>query len=130
MPKPAVGGIPYSNASTKSKSMRWASSNPFRNKLSCSSNALRCKIGSFCSEYAFTISHPPAKVKIYKGSKTQEIVSPQYNWTWSFRRQAQAFVSHVLDDTLSLNPASDALEDLKLIEAMWQMELGVNSSNA
>lgn len=72
----------------------------------------------------------PAKVKIYKGSKTQEIVSPQYNWTWSFRRQAQAFVSHVLDDTLSLNPASDALEDLKLIEAMWQMELGVNSSNA
>jgi predicted dehydrogenase len=62
----------------------------------------------------------PASVELYRGSQIQQIVSPQSNWTWSFRRQAQAFVDNILDGTEPLSPGSDAIEDLRLIEDMWR----------
>jgi len=50
MPKPAAGGIPYSNASTKSLSIRCASVKPCLNNSSCSLNRAACSTGLFCSE--------------------------------------------------------------------------------
>ena len=64
-----------------------------------------------------------AQVELYKAGASQLIISPQLNWTWAFRRQAQAFVDDILDDRLSLNSGFDALEDVRLIESMWREEL-------
>lgn len=69
------------------------------------------------------LKNVPAKVELYKAGKVQEIISPQCNWTWAFRRQAQAFVTDVLENKPTLISAEDAIEDLKLIEAMWKKEL-------
>lgn len=69
------------------------------------------------------LKNVPATVELYRAGDTQEVSSLLCNWTWAFRRQAQAFVDDVLNEAPSLSSAEDALEDLKLIEQMWQMEL-------
>ena len=48
------------------------------------------------------------------------------NWTWSFKTQANAFVNDVLKNTPSVNPGIDALEDLRLCEKMWKMQIERN----
>ena len=68
------------------------------------------------------LKNVPASVELYKAGKVQQIISPQCNWTWAFRRQAEAFVSGVLDGSGILIPGSDALEDLRLLETMWAAE--------
>lgn len=65
----------------------------------------------------------PATVEIYKAGAIQHVIQPQANRSWAFRRQAEAFMTDVLDDRPSLNPGVDALEDLRLAEAMWRLEL-------
>jgi predicted dehydrogenase len=65
----------------------------------------------------------PATVELYQAGKVQNIVFPQPNWSWSFRRQAEAFVEDVLGGQQSLISGADALADLQLIEDMWRMEL-------
>jgi predicted dehydrogenase len=64
----------------------------------------------------------PASVELYRAGKTQEILAPQCDWTWSFRRQAEAFVADVAAKRPSLNSGADALEDLRLSEALWRAE--------
>lgn len=64
----------------------------------------------------------PASVELYKAGAVQQVISPQCNWTWSFRRQAEAFVAAVLDGGPLLISGADALEDLRLIEAMWSAD--------
>ena len=58
IPIPEVGGIPYSNARTKSLSIIIASSSPFSLSLICSSKRSSWSIGSFNSEYALHNSLP------------------------------------------------------------------------
>jgi predicted dehydrogenase len=69
------------------------------------------------------LRNTPATVELYKAGKIQEIISPQCNWSWAFRRQAEAFVTDSLEGRLSLNAGADALEDLRLGEEMWRLEL-------
>lgn len=66
------------------------------------------------------LKNVPAQVEIYRAGNEQQILTPRPNWTWAFRRQAQAFVDDVLQGRSGLNPAVDALEDVKLIEEMWR----------
>jgi predicted dehydrogenase len=65
------------------------------------------------------LKNVPASVELYRGGTIQQLVSPQCNWTWAFRRQAEGFVSGALDGSGTLSPGADALEDMRLIEAMW-----------
>lgn len=65
----------------------------------------------------------PASVELYRAGKVQEIVSPQPSWSWAFRRQAEAFVADSLDRRAPLASGADSLEDLRLHEAMWRLEL-------
>ena len=58
IPKPAVGGIPYSKAFIKSSSICWASSSPSALALACDSNLSFWSIGSFNSLNALHISLP------------------------------------------------------------------------
>ncbi len=69
------------------------------------------------------LKNTPATVELYRGGAVQEIHSPQCNWSWSFRRQAQAFVDDILENRESITPGVDALEDLRLAEEMWRLEL-------
>jgi len=65
------------------------------------------------------LKNVPATVELYKAGAIQEKISPQCNWTWAFRRQAEAFVAAVLDGAQTLSSGADSLEDLRLIESIW-----------
>ena len=69
------------------------------------------------------LKNVPARVELYRAGKVQEVSSPRCEWSWSFRRQAQAFVSDVLEDRVSINAGADALEDTALIEQMWRFQI-------
>jgi predicted dehydrogenase len=83
----------------------------------------------FFSDGRITIKTPPALmrnnpavVEVYRAGKTQELSVPQVYWSWAFRRQADAFVSDVLENRPSISAGEDALEDLRLIEEMWRKD--------
>lgn len=65
----------------------------------------------------------PAAVELYRAGSTQQITLPQCNWTWAFRRQAEAFVKDVVEGTTPLSSGADALVDLQLIEEMWRADM-------
>lgn len=73
------------------------------------------------------LRNTPATVELYKAGAIQQVLSPQCNWSWAFRRQAEAFVADSLEGRPSVNPGSDALEDLRLGEEMWRLELARSS---
>ncbi len=67
----------------------------------------------------------PAKVELYRNTgRGEEIVAPLANWSWSFRRQAEAFVADVHHGRQPIASGQDALEDMALIEAIWQAHVG------
>jgi predicted dehydrogenase len=68
------------------------------------------------------LKNVPASVEIYHAGKRQETLLPRLAWTWSFRRQAQAFVDCVISGRESLTPGADGVQDLLLMEEMWRME--------
>lgn len=68
------------------------------------------------------LKNVPAEVELYKAGTTQEVLMPQCDWTWSFRRQAEAFVRDALDGKPGLSSGADALEDLRLMEELWRKD--------
>lgn len=74
----------------------------------------------------------PGSVTVYKAGKTQEKVTPCIDWSWAFRRQAEAFVNDILQDKPMRNSAEEAYKELVLIESIWKAEmqrLGVKTQN-
>lgn len=69
------------------------------------------------------LKNVPASVELYKAGSVQQVIQPRPNWTWAFRRQAEAFVNNILDQRPPLSPGSDAIEDLRLIEEIWHADL-------
>lgn len=65
----------------------------------------------------------PAQIELYRGADGFESRVPHIGWTWSFRRQAEAFIKDVRSDGESLTSGADALIDMKLVEDMWRLEL-------
>lgn len=85
------------------------------------------KIEIFFEHGCLTIKPPPqmlrnlpAEIEIYRGSTIQTKTIISSGWTWSFRRQAQAFIDDVQAGTASEGNGKDALGDMRLIEEMWQ----------
>jgi len=70
----------------------------------------------------------PAEVELYKRGNKHELSSPICGWTWSFRRQAEAFIEDVIQGKARLTDGEDALEDMGLVEEMWKKELGIEHS--
>lgn len=68
------------------------------------------------------LKNVPASVEVYRAGKVQEISVPQCDWTWAFRRQAEAFVHDICTGSPSISPGSDAIEDLRLIEQIWSVD--------
>ncbi len=65
----------------------------------------------------------PARVELVRADERQELVAPQSDWTWAFRRQAQAFITDLRQGRVPLASGEDALEDMRAMEAMWRMEV-------
>jgi len=70
---------------------------------------------------AFLINYP-SSVTIHKDKpgKSLEIIIPQSDWVWSFRKQAESFVDVVLSGNKSIANASDGLQDIEFVEKVWE----------
>jgi predicted dehydrogenase len=65
----------------------------------------------------------PASVEIYIAGKTQKVEIPCIDWSWAFRRQAEAFVNDILENKPMRNSAEEAYIDLLMVESIWKTEL-------
>ncbi len=75
------------------------------------------------------LKNVPASIELYRAGTVQEIIAPQINWTWAFRRQAEAFVNAVLDGSPLLIGGDEAIEELRFIEQIWRTALGRSDGN-
>ena len=68
------------------------------------------------------LKNQPANVRIYKEklSGEMETVNPIADWSWAFKRQSEAFIGNVLTGSGSIASGEDSLEDLHIIERIWQ----------
>ncbi len=64
----------------------------------------------------------PAEVEIYRGREGHSFTRPlpEDRWSWSYQREAEAFVRAVLDDTPTRSSGQDALADVRLFEEIYQ----------
>lgn len=65
----------------------------------------------------------PARISVYYGDDRKESVRPQAQWSWSFRRQAEAFVGDIAYDREPIASGADSLQDMVLIEDIWRRHL-------
>ena len=68
------------------------------------------------------LRNQPAQVRMYKetvNGPSQTVVSNP-NWTWSFRREDEAFIQDILTGQTPVASGADSLEDHILIEEIWQ----------
>lgn len=69
------------------------------------------------------LKNVPAQVELYQAGNIQQTLTLRTDWTWAFRRQAEAFVADVRAKRAPLASGADSLEDMRLIEGMWRREL-------
>ena len=69
------------------------------------------------------LNNKTAQVTLVQGNKTTAIPTGS---SWSFRRQAEAFVADIAGKRTPLASGADSIVDLVLVEAIWRMHLGVN----
>mgnify|MGYP002725598501 CR=1 FL=1 len=68
------------------------------------------------------LRNQPASVELYKdtGGDVGRFTVPRPDWTWSFKRQHEAFINNVATGTEPLASGFDAVEDMRFIEDMWK----------
>ena len=68
------------------------------------------------------LRNQPAEVEIYRAGKIQEFRRPvpQPGWTWSYRREAEAFVECVRSGEPFRSSGEDTLTDVRLFEEIYQ----------
>ncbi len=71
------------------------------------------------------LQNVPARIKLYKRDEGTVTEIPVAGWTWSFHRQAEGFVRNIRNGEANITNGDDALEDVRLIEDIWKMELGI-----
>lgn len=67
----------------------------------------------------------PAQVEIYRGGGVQSFTHPlpEARWSWSYKREAEAFVRAVLHDEPIRSLGRDALTDVRLFEEIYRLHL-------
>ena len=67
------------------------------------------------------LRNQPARVEVYKdnGKKPGQLFSPTPDWTWSFRRQDEAFVKDVKLGQQPIASGLDSVEDMRFLEDIW-----------
>ena len=68
------------------------------------------------------LKNQSATVIIHKDRINQdfEIIKLKPDWSWSFKRQAEAFVKSVTTGTENISRGLDGIEDLRFIENIWR----------
>jgi len=71
------------------------------------------------------LRNQPAPVEVYRGGKTHSLTQPlpEERWSWSYRREAEAFVRAVLHDEPIRSTGHDTLTDVRLFEEIYQLYL-------
>lgn len=67
----------------------------------------------------------PAKVKVYKAGKIQEVITPYAEWDWSFRRADEHFLECIIEDKEPRSSGKDSMEDLRVMESIFKKRLGI-----
>jgi len=65
----------------------------------------------------------PATVEVYRGDrdeKTESRLFPAGGWTWSYKEEMRHFVHCVREGAPFRSPGSDALEDVRTLEAIYR----------
>ena len=67
----------------------------------------------------------PARLQIYRGrdSQTTSEALPRDRWSWSYRREVEAFVNAVLHDEPVRSSGHDTLTDVRLFEEIYRIHL-------
>jgi len=65
-----------------------------------------------------------AVVEIKADGKVSDKIAPAVSAGWAFRRQAEAFVTDIVEDRIPLASGKDALDDMKVVEDIWRMQSG------
>jgi predicted dehydrogenase len=65
----------------------------------------------------------PARVEFTRGGEQPQTIVPHMAWSWSFRRQAEAFVADILAGQEPLAGGHDSLDDMHLAEEIWRQHL-------
>src|SRR5262249_33166177 len=61
-----------------------------------------------------------ARVTVYENTGSARVRELDVESVWSFQRQAEGFVSALLERRPPLTSGADALDDLRLIEVIWR----------
>lgn len=71
----------------------------------------------------------PARLEVYRGGDVQTFSHPlpQDRWSWSFKREAKAFVRAVLQDQPVRSSGRDTLTDVRLFEEIYKTYLAQRS---
>lgn len=70
------------------------------------------------------LAQVPARVIVHYGEREQT-VELHADWDWSFRRQALHFLECIRDGKQPRTPAVDAVEDVRISEAVFRKYLGI-----
>jgi len=70
----------------------------------------------------------PAKVRLYKRKSSDQVLIPKRAWTWSFKQQAEAFVSDISFNNENLSSGEDSMQDLLLAEKIWRYWVTPNNN--
>ena len=69
----------------------------------------------------------PAKLFVKRYGDFQNITEHVIDWSWAFRRQAEAFLSDITNNNLnSFSSGADSLNDISICEQIWKNELKIN----
>ena len=75
------------------------------------------------------LSFPPAllkkkccEIEIYNSNNNTKKKITLKNFSWAFKCQADEFIKTIKLNKKSLNPGSDAMIDLKIIENIWRFK--------
>jgi predicted dehydrogenase len=66
------------------------------------------------------LRNQPARVELTRSGAQADTVLPRVEWSWAFRRQAEAFISDIAAGRKPLASGRDALNDLGLAESIWR----------
>jgi len=68
------------------------------------------------------LRNQPSRVELYKeyGKGPGQVIRPEADWTWAFRREDEAFVHDVAASLEPIASGADSLEDMRLIEEVWR----------
>jgi len=69
---------------------------------------------------AALLKNKSCKIDIYNSNKKKEKKIILDNSSWAFKKQADEFIKTIKLNKKTLNPGSDALKDLKIIESIWR----------